>query len=269
MRGTPALKIGLAAVICAFGAAASLVGYAGAASSGPAAAKSRVAGTLDTRVVITRFTANGVRIVGHGVAKSTLRNAAGAVISTSQKPFSAALRAATGPGPCKVLYLELDELGLTLLGLRAHLYSATPGEPIELTLSADSTHGVLGQLFCTLANATITLPSASTAAAATKSLNTKLHSTTVLRAQATLYAPAHNDAMVGSQAAANCPVLHLILGPLHLDLLGLIVDLNKIGLDVEGIPGTTIGDLFCSLSPAPTTTAPATTAATTTAGTTT
>jgi hypothetical protein len=54
-------------------------------------------------------------------------------------------------------------------------------------------------------------------------------------------------------AQDNCPVLHLILGPLHLDLLGLIVDLNKIALDIEAIPGTTIGNLFCSLAgpPAP------------------
>ena len=31
------------------------------------------------------------------------------------------------------------------------------------------------------------------------------------------------------QAAAACDILHLILGPLHLDLLGLVVDLNQVG----------------------------------------
>jgi hypothetical protein len=44
----------------------------------------------------------------------------------------------------------------------------------------------------------------------------------------------------------DCQVLHLILGPLHLDLLGLIVDLNEVALDIFAIPSTTRGDLFCS-----------------------
>jgi len=51
----------------------------------------------------------------------------------------------------------------------------------------------------------------------------------------------------GTTTTTNCSVLHLILGPLHLDLLGLIVDLNKVALDIEAVPNTTIGDLFCSL----------------------
>jgi hypothetical protein len=38
---------------------------------------------------------------------------------------------------------------------------------------------------------------------------------------------------------------------LHLDLLGLIVDLNKIELDIKAIPGTVLGDLFCQLAPPP------------------
>jgi hypothetical protein len=243
MNRSLAVRITAAVFVCALAVAASFVGHARAASPGPAAAK-EVAGTVDTKLVLTHFTAAGTRIVGHGVATSTLRNAAGAVTSTNSKPFNVALQ--TGPGPCTILHLELDELDLTLLGLRVHLVSATPGEPIMLTLSADKTHGVLGQLFCSLASATITPGTASTAA---KKLNRRVKSATVMHAQATLFQP-HNER--GLQAAAvNCPVLHLILGPLHLDLLGLIVDLNKIVLDIEAIPGTTIGDLFCSLSPAP------------------
>ena len=51
---------------------------------------------------------------------------------------------------------------------------------------------------------------------------------------------------------------------LHLDLLGLIADLNKVALDIDAVPGTTIGNLFCSLNgtggttTSPTPTAPAT-----------
>jgi hypothetical protein len=68
-----------------------------------------------------------------------------------------------------------------------------------------------------------------------------------------------------SADSANCQVLHLLLGPLHLDLLGLIADLNKIVLGIEAVPHTTIGDLFCSLVGGPPVTPPTTTTTTTTA----
>ena len=46
-----------------------------------------------------------------------------------------------------------------------------------------------------------------------------------------------------------CPVLSLVLGPLHLDLLGLVVDLNQVNLTITATPeGGALGDLFCSLS---------------------
>jgi hypothetical protein len=53
-------------------------------------------------------------------------------------------------------------------------------------------------------------------------------------------------------------VLDLILGPLHLNLLGLVVDLNKVHLAVTATQGGgLLGNLFCSLStttvPVPTT----------------
>jgi len=51
---------------------------------------------------------------------------------------------------------------------------------------------------------------------------------------------------------AECNVLHLILGPVHLDLLGLVADLNKIVVDINAIPGTTLGSIFCLLSSDPT-----------------
>jgi hypothetical protein len=83
-----------------------------------------------------------------------------------------------------------------------------------------------------------------------------MHDSTILRAQADLYSPSQAPRQTNSarrvgattQATDDCQVLHLILGPLHLDLLGLIVDLNKVALDILAIPGTTIGDLFCSLA---------------------
>ena len=59
-----------------------------------------------------------------------------------------------------------------------------------------------------------------------------------------------------SQAAAGdvttqavCDILHLVLGPLHLNLLGLIVDLNEVHLDITADPaGGLLGSLLCSLA---------------------
>ena len=50
---------------------------------------------------------------------------------------------------------------------------------------------------------------------------------------------------------AECHVLHLVFGPVHLDLLGLIADLNKILVDLTAVPGTLLGDIFCLLSSDP------------------
>ena len=46
-----------------------------------------------------------------------------------------------------------------------------------------------------------------------------------------------------------CDILHLVLGPLHLDLLGLIVDLNEVHLDITADPeGGLLGSLLCAVA---------------------
>ena len=60
----------------------------------------------------------------------------------------------------------------------------------------------------------------------------------------------------GAMTPGPCPILDLVLGPLHLDLLGLIVDLNQVHLQITAAPNEgPLGALLCSLSPPPTTTA--------------
>lgn len=51
-------------------------------------------------------------------------------------------------------------------------------------------------------------------------------------------------------AAASCGILALNLGPLHLDLLGLVVDLDPVILDItaETGPGNLLGNLLCALT---------------------
>jgi hypothetical protein len=47
---------------------------------------------------------------------------------------------------------------------------------------------------------------------------------------------------------AGCPILHLELGPLDLNLLGLVVHLDKVVLDITAQPGSLLGDLLCALA---------------------
>jgi hypothetical protein len=51
-------------------------------------------------------------------------------------------------------------------------------------------------------------------------------------------------------AAATCRVLDLVLGPLHLDLLGLVVDLNQVHLVINAVagPGSLLGNLLCAIA---------------------
>lgn len=47
-----------------------------------------------------------------------------------------------------------------------------------------------------------------------------------------------------------CPILHLELGPLDLNLLGLRVQLNQVVLDITAIPGpgNLLGNLLCAVA---------------------
>lgn len=47
----------------------------------------------------------------------------------------------------------------------------------------------------------------------------------------------------------TCEVLNLVLGPLHLDLLGLVVDLNQVVLDIvaQSGAGNLLGNLLCAV----------------------
>ncbi len=50
--------------------------------------------------------------------------------------------------------------------------------------------------------------------------------------------------------AATCPILHLVLGPLNLNLLGLTVHLNQVVLDInaQSGAGNLLGNLLCSVA---------------------
>jgi hypothetical protein len=59
-----------------------------------------------------------------------------------------------------------------------------------------------------------------------------------------------NLPVTGAAATGSCTILDLTLGPLHLDLLGLVVDLNQVHLQVTGHTGSgqLLGNLLCGLA---------------------
>lgn len=55
---------------------------------------------------------------------------------------------------------------------------------------------------------------------------------------------------VSSARGEECQILHLVLGPLDLDLLGLEVHLNRVVLDIvaDPGPGNLLGNLLCAIA---------------------
>jgi hypothetical protein len=60
----------------------------------------------------------------------------------------------------------------------------------------------------------------------------------------------HSAAMTPAAAAATCSILHLVLGPLDLNLLGLHVHLNRVVLDItaQSGSGNLLGNLLCAVA---------------------
>ncbi len=55
--------------------------------------------------------------------------------------------------------------------------------------------------------------------------------------------------MAPSALPVSCDVLNLVLGPLHLNLLGLVIDLNEVHLDITAVPaGGLLGQLLCAVA---------------------
>ncbi|NUO90155.1 MAG: ABC transporter substrate-binding protein [Dermatophilaceae bacterium] len=54
----------------------------------------------------------------------------------------------------------------------------------------------------------------------------------------------------GATTAGSCDILNLVLGPLHLNVLGLVVDLNQVVLNITGQTGAgnLLGNLLCGIA---------------------
>jgi hypothetical protein len=203
-----------------------------ALASGSPSSKQRNGAKLSVGVTVLHFAAQGKSISATGTVTGRLVDSAGHISTIKQK---VKLTATTGGG-CQVLHLFLDQLDLQLLGLRAHL------DQVTLDVTGKRAGGPLGALFCRLARAKL----ASTRTAAVHALNASVrkHRMRAIRFNARLFPKS-----TASAAQPTCQVLDLTVGPLNLELLGLVVDLKKVHLAVTATRGQgKLGDLFCDLA---------------------
>ena len=78
----------------------------------------------------------------------------------------------------------------------------------------------------------------------------KLKNRKVSRSNVAIPATLTGDDGAATTAQDACDILHLVLGPLDLNLLGLRVQLNQVKLDITAVPGdgALLGNLLCALT---------------------
>jgi hypothetical protein len=201
---------------------------------------------------VNKFVKRGRKLVALGTATShfqpTSANPAGLAPATTTQAFTAAVanirKFDSAQRICPILSLTLARLDLNLLGLIVHL------DRVHLTITANSRGGVLGSLFCSLAHARVGLAQKAktlTKVAQHSSLHTKGIRLAVPLYQAT--SGSISDGQSTKSPLAICPVLDLTLGPLDLNLLGLMVHLDVVHLVITAdSTGGVLGSLLCSLA---------------------
>jgi len=222
-----------------------------AAVAPPAIAQSTRSSRLSLTARVTSFhaTKHGLRANG----TLTGRLASGTGVSRDSAPVNFAVQAKARHGRCDVLTLHLAPLDLELLGVQV--------QTSTINLDIYALHGqVLGNLFCALSRARVTFPKAANIA---RALNTRLHgrSLRVFTASQTVRARTTGASMspwradATTAAPASCQVLKLVLGPLNLNLLGLVVNLygqthkSPVIVTINAIPSQgLLGQLLCGLA---------------------
>jgi len=193
---------------------------------------------LTVTAKITSFSATRGGIVANGTLTGALRSRGEVSRDTSRIRLRVSQRRTARR--CDILTLNLQKLFLELLGARVQTSA------INLELYGRR-RAILGRLFCALSRARITFPRAAAA------LNRRLDGRPLRVMAARTDVPA-----AATDHQGTCQVLKLILGPLHLDLLGLNVDLygrNKqspVTVTIAALPGHgLLGDVLCSLAGGP------------------
>ena len=218
-------------VIAVLSVAAVAGAVAPAASAAPRTSK------LALTAKITGFRATAAGVVANGTFSGTLRSGSG--VTHQSTPVRFAVLAKASHGRCNVLTLHLAPVYLELLGLQVQTST------INLNLYAVRGE-VLGNLFCALSRAKVSFSKAA------MRLNTRMH-------HRPLQVMAASDALPPARTAvaqpASCQVLKLVLGPLNLNLLGLVVDLygqttsSPVVVTINSVPSQgLLGQLLCGLA---------------------
>jgi hypothetical protein len=219
-------------------------------------------GTVSTRLQINRFVKRGSHLYAVGTAISqftpTAANAAQYPTKTVRHAFTAPVRKLkrieSAQRICPVLDLTLGPLDLNLLGLMVHL------DTVHLSITADSNGGLLGSLLCSLAGRGGSgLTSMKAAKTLTRAASRSGLATKGVRMSVPLYQTTSSNGTTTLSTTkspmAICPVLDLTLGPLNLNLLGLIVQLSGAAptdpvhlVITADSNGGILGSLLCGLA---------------------
>jgi hypothetical protein len=208
----------------------------GAAVAAPAGASTTSSSRLSLSAQITSFRATAAGVVADGTVTGTLRSGTG--VSRDRAPVRFAAVAKTSARACNVLTLHLAQLYLELLGVQVQTSA------INLNVTAQRGE-VLGNLFCALAHAKVSFPKVA------RDLNSRLRG----RPLQVLAASDSVPARAAQASPPSCQVLKLVLGPLHLNLLGLVVDLygpntsSPVVVTIDAVPSEgLLGQLLCGLA---------------------
>jgi len=153
---------------------------------------------------------------------------------------------------CPILNLEINDIHLNLLGLQVDT------SDICLDIMAERGRGLLGNLLCSVARL---LDRGLSLGDILERLNPG-HRRLFLRALRDLLQGAFDRIFLTSrvtntqqQPPPACPILHLELGPVNLNLLGLLVQLDNcnngpVTVDITAVPGpgNLLGNLLCGLA---------------------
>ena len=192
--------------------------------------------SFSMRAKITRFHATTSGVVADGTLTGRLRSGTSTARDSSAVKFRVVAK--RRGRRCNVITLRLAPLDLELLGVQV--------TTSHISLDVYARKGrVLGDLFCALSHAKVTFPRAA------RAMNARLggRSLPVFAASQSLQASA------AQTQPQTCQVLKLVLGPLHLDLLGLVVDLygktnnDPVIVTINAVPSQgLLGQLLCGLA---------------------
>ena len=252
----------------------------------PVTGNTPTGGSLTGDLDVQRFVRQGNQLVAQGVLNGTLTQS-GVTQALTNVPVTLPVALPQARGTCRILHLVLGPLDLDLLGLEVHLNRVVldivarpgPGRLLGNLLCAiagllDRNPIPLGRLenrldsLLSLSRVVTDVPMKGTMSgnrtfAGTLDItrfstrNNRLVAnglmSGVVRDAGGNVTRTISNAPVSipiAQQRGTCRILHLVLGPLDLDLLGLEIHLSRVVLDITARrgPGRLLGNLLCAIA---------------------